>query len=77
MNDPIKTYQEYQEGRSAYFASKGVSQYNAFLSNKLTFYAFENNHRELMHHVKRHYELRLNGKLGDWNNKTPLHVFRR
>lgn len=63
MSDEIKSYQEYRDLREKYFASKGVQQHNAFLANKVAFYVFDENYRDLRKCIEEHFQLSMYGQL--------------
>ena len=75
MDEKLLTHEEYRRLRERFFASKGVQQYNAFLSNRLAHYTFETNYHDIKDLIQSHFTRRVNGQLGDWNNKEPLHTF--
>jgi hypothetical protein len=75
MSEKGQKFQRYWQLQKDFYASKGVKLYNASLAQRSACYAFQMNFKELHDHIKLHFELQSEGKLGDWRNKKPLHRF--
>jgi len=61
--------------REELYASRGVRLYEEMLSRQITFYTFERNYRQLDAFIRLHYQLHSQHKLGDFNDREPLHDF--
>jgi hypothetical protein len=67
--------EHYHELRDRFYASEGVKLYNRILSLQLSFYSFDANFRELHRFINLHFLLQQERRLGDWNNRRPLHDY--
>lgn len=73
MSEEIKSYDEYSDMRKRFYASKGVKKYNAFLANRIAFYVFDENYRDLKKCVDEHYRLSMHGPLWSIDRREELH----
>jgi hypothetical protein len=75
MSDGEKRLREYWQLQKDFYASEGVKLYNASLAQQFACYTFQVNFKELYDHIKLHFVLESEHKLGDFNNREPLHNF--
>lgn len=75
ISENERKFRKYQELRRQFYASEGLKLYNASLAQRSACYAFQMNFKELLDHIKLHFELQSEHKLGDFRNDKPLHQF--
>jgi hypothetical protein len=75
MSERERKFRRYQELQDEFYASEGVKLYNASLAQRSTCYTFQINCNELYQHIKLHFELESEHKLGDFDNREPLNRF--
>jgi hypothetical protein len=75
MTENERKFRRYQELQKEFYASEGVKLYNASLAQRSACYTFQINFSALHQHIKLHFELESEHKLGDFNNREPLHQF--
>jgi hypothetical protein len=75
MTEREQKFQRYLELQKDFYASEGVKLYNASLAQRSSCYTFQTNFTELYQHIKSHFELQSEHKLGDFRNEEPLHAF--